>query len=155
MIDATITGNITEPQLSYTGNNQPVVNFRIASTDRKLNNQSGQWEDISETLWVNVAIWDNPEDVYEELVKGQRLTVTGKLSMHRETWKDGTEHDVLRLRGARIPNIPLARPRSHAPQANTQPHGGVTSYHAPHGGSQADPWTQPQQQHFDQGNPPF
>lgn len=85
----TLTGNIAfDPQVRYTPNGVPVVDLRVGTTKRyKLGDD---WQD-GETLWFDVACWKQlAENAGASLHKGDKVTVTGRLS--QKTWvrEDGT-----------------------------------------------------------------
>ena len=53
----TIIGNLTrEPELRSTSNGENMANFTIASSDRRFNRQTNQWED-GDTLFMNCSAW--------------------------------------------------------------------------------------------------
>ena len=163
MIQATITGNISDPKCDYTRNGIPYLRFSIASTEAKKNQQTGQWEETSGTTWIRVTIWDHAEDIYEQLRKGQRLTIAGKLCTETYTGRDGQEHSQLVLRYPELQDNPPSwntpnrtlhgsqRPEqafdtARVPQTGFNASTGHTAsratYTAPAGGSPADPWAQ-------------
>jgi len=76
----TVAGNvITDPKLRTTADGLRVVNFRMASTERKLDRQEGQWVD-GETLYLNVSCWRRVADgVISSLSKGDPVLVTGRV----------------------------------------------------------------------------
>ena len=48
-----------DPELRFTPSGQPVAKFRIASTPRFYDKQSGQWKD-GDTLFLTVNVWRQP-----------------------------------------------------------------------------------------------
>ncbi|HEY3630472.1 MAG TPA: single-stranded DNA-binding protein [Jatrophihabitantaceae bacterium] len=84
----TIVGNVVDdPRPRTTGAGVPVASFRIASTSRKRNNETGLWED-NEKLYARVTCWRNTaENVVASLRKGQPVMVTGRF-FAREYIKD-------------------------------------------------------------------
>lgn len=67
----TIIGNLTrEPELRSTSNGENVANFTIASSDRRFNRQTNQWED-GDTLFMNCSVWGGmAQHVAQSLHKG-------------------------------------------------------------------------------------
>lgn len=75
----TMTGNLTaDPELKFTREGSARCGFRIACGERKKNEQ-GEWVD-GDTTFINVTTWRNlAENVAESLVKGDTVTVVGRL----------------------------------------------------------------------------
>lgn len=92
----TITGNIaTEPERRESGGT-PIASFRLASTQRRIDKESGQWVD-AHTNWYTVSAFRQlAVHALESLHKGQRVIVTGKLKVR--TWENasgkGTSVDI-------------------------------------------------------------
>ncbi len=99
MSDLTITGNLTaDPELRLTPSGQPVATFRVASTPRYRDNQSGEWKD-GETLFLACVAWRQiAENVAESLQRGMRVIVTGKLKQRSYETKEGEERRCMRSR---------------------------------------------------------
>jgi single-strand DNA-binding protein len=72
-------GNLTDdPELRYTQNGTPVVNFNLA-VNQRVKDQDGTWRD-GETSFFRVNVWrDQAEHVAESLAKGHRAVVLGRL----------------------------------------------------------------------------
>jgi single-strand DNA-binding protein len=81
MNDATMTlaGNVVdEPRMRRTKSGHMVTNFRLASTARRKDLETGNWLDIS-TIFVTVTCWRAmAENVAASLHKGQPVVVTGR-----------------------------------------------------------------------------
>ena len=82
----TVIGNLTsDPELRFTPSGAAVANFRIASTPRRFNSQTNQWED-GEGLFLTCNVWRQAaENVAESLQKGM---VAGAGKMGFELWVD-------------------------------------------------------------------
>lgn len=78
----TLVGNLTaDPELRYVSSGIPVCSFTLASTPRRQNQATRQWED-GETMFVRCDVWKQMgENVAESLAKGSRVLVTGRLSV--------------------------------------------------------------------------
>ena len=62
------------------------IRFRVATSDRYKNDQTGKWED-GETSWWTVKAWKNlAEQSKSVLKKGQEVIIYG--SMREENWTD-------------------------------------------------------------------
>jgi single-strand DNA-binding protein len=93
----TLVGNVvTDVQLRFTPNGQPVANFRIASTPRYLDRQSDTWKD-GESLFLTCNVWrQQAENAAESIEKGMRVIVQGRLKQ-RSYEKDGEKRTVFEV----------------------------------------------------------
>lgn len=99
-----IVGNLTgDPEMRYTASGAQVANFTVASTPRKFNRQTNEFED-GETLFQRCSVWrEMAENVVESLHKGARVVVYGHLE--GTSWEDketgqkrtGTQLNVLEV----------------------------------------------------------
>jgi single-strand DNA-binding protein len=91
----TLTGNIVaEPELRFTPSGQPVANFRIASTPRYKDAQTGTWAD-GDSLFLTCNVWRQAaENVTESLAKGMRVIVTGRLKQRSYETSEGEKRTV-------------------------------------------------------------
>jgi single-strand DNA-binding protein len=98
--DTTITviGNLTDdPELRFTPSGAAVAKFRVASTPRFLDRQSGEWKD-GEPLFLACNIWrDAAEHVAESLQRGARVIVTGRLRQRSYETREGEKRTVIEL----------------------------------------------------------
>src|SRR4051794_28845635 len=77
--DRTPRARNCDPELRFTSSGAAVAKFRIASTPRTLDRQSGEWKD-GEPLFLACNIWrDAAEHVAESLQRGARVIVQGRL----------------------------------------------------------------------------
>lgn len=88
----TVVGNLTaDPELRFTPSGAPVANFTVASTPRKFDSQTKEWED-GETMFLNCSAWRQlSENVAESLTKGTRVIVQGRLRVRSYETRDGTK----------------------------------------------------------------
>jgi single-strand DNA-binding protein len=83
----TISGNVVdEPKLrKTTTNGVTVLTFRVASTSRRRDAETGQWGD-RDTLFVNVTCWRSlATNVADSLFKGQPVVVHGRFYSRQYT----------------------------------------------------------------------
>jgi len=94
----TVVGNLTnDPELRFTQSGAAVCSFRIASTPRTLDRQSGEWKD-GEPLFLSCSIWrDAAEHVSESLQRGARVIVQGRLRQRTYDTKEGEKRTVMEL----------------------------------------------------------
>ena len=91
----TVVGNIVaDPELRFTPSGAAVANFRIASTPRRFNSQTNQWED-GEGLFLTCNVWRQAaENVAEPLQKGMRVIVNGRLRQRSYETREGEKRTV-------------------------------------------------------------
>ncbi len=94
----TVVGNLVadpEPRVSQAGKSW--VTFRIASTPRVKDRQSGEWAD-GEALWLGCrAYGEYADNIAATLSKGMRVIVQGRLSQRSYTDKNGEQRTSLDL----------------------------------------------------------
>lgn len=98
----TIVGNVVDhPKLRRTKSGHWVTNFRVASTPRRFDRESGTWVDGS-TLFVTVTAWRSlGENVADSLHKGQPVIVFGRYCQ-REYERDEKLHTAYELEAITI-----------------------------------------------------
>ncbi|GAB3943446.1 single-stranded DNA-binding protein [Corynebacterium tapiri] len=86
----TVVGNVVaDPELRFIPSGAAVANFRVASTPRRFNRDTNQWED-GEALFLTCNVWRQAaENVAETLHKGMRVIVTGRLRQRSYQTKEG------------------------------------------------------------------
>lgn len=181
----TIVGNLTaDPEMRYTASGVPVANFRVASTPRTFDRNSGQWKD-GEPLFMNCSVWrDHAENVTDSLSKGMRVIVQGRMVQRRFQTQDGQDRTVVELQVDEVgPALRYARaqvtrnpsnygggsgggynqggfnaPASGGPAQGGQGSGSGQSsnagFNAAQGGSADDPWATGGTSSFNE-EPPF
>ena len=94
----TIVGNLVDaPELRFTPGGLAVAKFRIASTPRYKDSQTGEWKDGG-TLFLTCQAWrQTAENIAESLEKGMRAIVTGRLRQRSYETKEGDKRTVYEL----------------------------------------------------------
>lgn len=94
----TVVGNIVaDPELRFTPAGAAVANFRVASTPRRYNSQTNQWED-GEAMFLTCNVWrQTAENVAETLSKGMRIIVTGRLKQRSFQTREGENRTVFEI----------------------------------------------------------
>ncbi|RKS79326.1 single-strand binding protein [Actinomadura pelletieri DSM 43383] len=94
----TIVGNLVEdPNLRFTSSGQAVASFRIASTPRFFDRQSGDWKD-GEALFLTCNVWRQAaENVAETLQRGMRVIVQGRLKQRSYETREGEKRTVFEV----------------------------------------------------------
>ena len=138
----TLVGNLVDaPEIRYTPNGAAVANFRVATTPRRYDAQSGQYVD-GEPLFMSCNVWkQHAENVANTLTKGMRVIVTGRL--RQRSWDDnnGARRTVFEVE---VDEVGPALRYATAQVAKTTNNGGW--------GGQQRHWSQQQQQNQPQGN---
>jgi single-strand DNA-binding protein len=134
----TIAGNLVDdPELRFTPSGQPVAKFRIASTPRFRDNQSGEWKD-GDTLFLTVNVWrQQAENVAESLTRGSRVIVQGRLRQRSYETKEGEKRTVYEVEadevGASLRNASAKVTRATRTSTGATGNGGG-------GQGDGDPW---------------
>lgn len=94
----TVVGNIVaDPELRFTPAGAAVANFRVASTPRRYNSQTNQWED-GEAMFLTCNVWRQAaENVAETLSKGMRIIVSGRLKQRSFQTREGENRTVFEI----------------------------------------------------------
>lgn len=94
----TVVGNmVADPELRFTPAGAAVANFRVASTPRRYNSQTNQWED-GEAMFLTCNVWRQAaENVAETLSKGVRIIVTGRLKQRSFQTREGENRTVFEI----------------------------------------------------------
>jgi len=84
----TVVGNLVDdPELRFTQSGAAVAKFRIASTPRRFNKTTNEWED-GDSLFLTCSVWRQAaENVAESLARGVRVIVQGRLK--QRSYEDG------------------------------------------------------------------
>ena len=145
----TVVGNLTDdPELRFTPSGAAVAKFRIASTPRTLDRQSGEWKD-GEPLFLACNIWrDAAEHVAESLQRGARVIVQGRLRQRSYETREGEKRTVYELEVDEIgPSLRYATAKINRAQRSDASSGG--GYGSSGGGGRSggssapaeDPWS--------------
>jgi single-strand DNA-binding protein len=94
----TIVGNlVNDPELRFTNSGQPVAQFRVASTPRIRDNQTGEWKD-GDSLFLTCNVWRQmAENVAESLQRGMRVIVSGRLRQRNYETQQGEKRTVYEI----------------------------------------------------------
>lgn len=131
----TVVGNVVnDPELRFTPSGAAVANFRIASTPRRYNSQTGNWED-GEALFLTCNVWRQAaENVAETLSKGMRVIVVGRLRQRSYQNREGENRTVYEIEVDEVgPSLRFA-----SASVNRNPREGGSSY----GGSSSGGYSQ-------------
>jgi len=112
-----LTGRLTaDPELKYTQKGAPVCTFRIASSRRYKDRESG--EKREETIYINIVAWRRQAELVNEyLKKGHAVQIEGRL--HSRSWEteEGQKRSIVEVVAYRVQF--LERPESDAEAGDT------------------------------------
>jgi single-strand DNA-binding protein len=93
-----LVGNlVADPELHLTSNGSTFAKFRIASTPRHFDRQTGDWRD-GDSIFLTCNVWRQmAENVGESLRRGMRVIVVGRLrqrSYQNDKGENTTTYEV-------------------------------------------------------------
>lgn len=129
-----------DAEIKYTQSGKPVASVSVAHTPRRLNEQTRQWEDAGDTIWVRLTFWDKQAEAALHIKKGMRVIAEGTPRVSAYTGQGGEARATLDLRvnswgitpkpqNNQQPQAP--QQATQAPQATTDPWGNPTTELAP------------------------
>lgn len=94
----TIVGNlVADPEMRFTSSGTAVASFRVASTPRYFDRESGDWKD-GDSLFLTCTVWRQyAENVAESLAKGARVIVVGRLKQRSYETREGEKRTVFEV----------------------------------------------------------
>ncbi|MEU3025545.1 single-stranded DNA-binding protein [Nocardiopsis alba] len=94
----TLVGNLVDdPELRFTNSGAAVASFRVASTPRTFDRQSGEWKD-GESMFLTCSVWRQyAENVAESLQRGMRVIVQGRLRQRSYETREGEKRTVFEV----------------------------------------------------------
>lgn len=142
----TVTGRLAaDPELRFSQSGTAMARMRVVAADRRLNQQSGEWED-GDTLWIDVTAFKKlAENLVESVKKGDLLVITGKI--RTEEWDDresGQKRSKIAMIADEVGASLAFRVLPHAGEAHAQraaPNPVQQAYGAGDpAGQRSDPW---------------
>jgi len=130
----TVVGNLVDdPELRFTPAGAAVAKFRIASTPRRFNKTTNEWED-GDALFLTCSVWRQAaENVAESLARGVRVIVQGRLKQRSYEDGQGVKRTVYELD---VDEVGPTLARATAKVTKNPAGGGQRSQQDPSG----DPW---------------
>lgn len=97
-----LTGRlVADPELRYTQKGVPVCDFRIATTRRFKNRDSGETQE--ETLFINVVAWRRQAELANDfLKKGSAVLVEGRLRSRQWESPQGEKRSAIEVVAGRL-----------------------------------------------------
>jgi single-strand DNA-binding protein len=117
----TVTGNVgSEPEIKFLDSGRAVCSFSVANTPR-VKDPQGNWGD-GETIWFRVTLWGRlAEAAVEDVQKGKRVIVDGRLTQRSYTTKEGEQRTSLEITADEIGVIPKLPKVAGQAQAEENP----------------------------------
>ena len=92
---------VADPELRYTQKGAPVCDFRIASSRRYKNRDSGEWQE--ETLFINIVAWRRQAEIANDfLKKGSAVLIEGRLRSRQWETTNGEKRSAIEVVARRI-----------------------------------------------------
>lgn len=117
-INITVIGNLTsDPELRFIPSGAGVANFTVATTPRRKNIATGEWED-GDATFLRCNLWRQPaEFAAENLKRGDRVIVVGVLKQRSYETKEGEKRSTMELEVEEIgPSMKFHPARSLKPE---------------------------------------
>lgn len=86
-----LVGNLgKDPELRYSGNQNAICSFSLATSDRRKDPASGEWKEYTE--WHNIVAWGKTgENCHKYLKKGRQCYIEGKIRTRKWQDKEGKD----------------------------------------------------------------
>jgi single-strand DNA-binding protein len=92
---------VADPELRYTQKGAPVCDFRIASSRRYKNRETGEQQE--ETLFINVVAWRRQAELANDyLKKGSAVLIEGRLRSRQWESAQGEKRSAIEIVARRI-----------------------------------------------------
>uniref|UniRef100_A0A7C4TH37 Single-stranded DNA-binding protein n=1 Tax=candidate division WOR-3 bacterium TaxID=2052148 RepID=A0A7C4TH37_UNCW3 len=92
---------VADPELRYTQKGAPVCDFRVATTRRFKNRETG--ENQEETLFINVVAWRRQAELANDfLKKGSAVLIEGRLRSRQWESNQGEKRSAIEIVARRI-----------------------------------------------------
>jgi single-strand DNA-binding protein len=92
---------VADPELRYTQKGAPVCDFRIASTRRYKNRETGEQQE--ETLFINVVAWRRQAELANDfLKKGSAVLIEGRVRSRQWESAQGEKRSAIEIVARRI-----------------------------------------------------
>jgi single-strand DNA-binding protein len=117
---AILVGNLgRDAEFTTTAGGFPIARFSLATTHRRKNTASGQWEDRTE--WHRIVLFGNQAEALRDyLRKGRQVYVEGRIETRSWDDKDGQKRYMTEIIADRIQLLGRADDRG-APQRPGRP----------------------------------
>jgi len=88
---------VADPELRFTSSGKAVCRLRVAFSDRKKDQATGEWRD-GDKIFLDVTVWEQEaENIAESLTRGTELVVSGKLRQREFEDREGNKRTSYEL----------------------------------------------------------
>ncbi|MBI2416857.1 MAG: single-stranded DNA-binding protein, partial [Ignavibacteriales bacterium] len=85
-----LVGNLgRDCETRFTADNSFAITTFSIATSRRYKNKEGAWTD--ETTWHNIVVFNASDYTKENLLKGKKVCIEGRISTRQYTDKDGNK----------------------------------------------------------------
>jgi single-strand DNA-binding protein len=133
---AILVGNLgRDAEVTTTSGGFPIARFSLATTYRRKDTRSGNWEDRTE--WHRIVLLGKPaESLRDYLKKGKQIYVEGRIETRSWDDKDGQKRYMTEIIADRVQL--LGGPGGGRPAARDDEYGAPVDPDAPHEAGPAD-----------------
>ncbi|MEO0136562.1 MAG: single-stranded DNA-binding protein [candidate division WOR-3 bacterium] len=104
---------VADPELRYTQKGAPVCSFRVATTRRFKNRESGETHE--ETLYVTIVAWRRQAELVNEfLKKGSAVLIEGRLRSRQWETDNKEKRSVVEVVAHRVQFLDVPEPGSES-----------------------------------------
>jgi single-strand DNA-binding protein len=129
-----LIGNLgNDAENRFTTNNLSVTTFSLATT-RGYKGKDGNW--VNETTWHNVVCYNIPDFYKEQLKKGKKFYVEGRISKRDYTDKENIKRYITEIISEKL--IPLEGRESAGSSSESYSERSAPSYSEPEPGAAVD-----------------
>ncbi len=109
---------VADPELRYTQKGAPVCDFRVATTRRFKNRETGETQE--ETLFINVVAWRRQAELANDfLKKGSAVLIEGRLRSRQWESNQGEKRSAIEIVARRIQFLDAPSSENAQPDAET------------------------------------
>lgn len=110
---------VADPELRYTQKGAPVCDFRVASSRRYKNRETGETQE--DTLFINVVAWRRQAELANDfLKKGSAVLIEGKLRSRQWESNQGEKRTAIEVVAYRIQFLDAPAPAEPAAAASPE-----------------------------------
>jgi len=110
---------VADPELRYTQKGAPVCDFRIASSRRYKNRDTGEWQE--ETLFINIVAWRRQAETANDfLKKGSAVLIEGRLRSRQWETNKGEKRSAIEVVARRIQFLDLPPKEADTVESDTE-----------------------------------
>ena len=113
-----LIGNLgQDPEVKKLDSGSQLTKFNLATTD-SYKDKNGEWQ--KQTEWHRIVLWrDLAERAGQQLVKGSKIYLEGKLTYDKWEDKDGNKRETAQVKAIMFRNLTAKPKDDDAPPPNT------------------------------------